>query len=290
LIPVLQMNTKDEALQTKLIGYGKNMVDASPEDGKAISYYASMLLNNKKYDLALIQFNKLIQKNPNQFDNWQQVFYIYAQQEQYDSLINFSKKAMNYFPNQAIVYYMNGVGNQQKNNLPVAIKSLNKALDYAGNKDEMNVQIYTALGDAYNTQKDFANSDSSFERCLRIDAEDATVLNNYAYFLSIRNTNLDKAAMMSKKSLDIRKGEKTFLDTYAWILYMQKKYEEAAKIMKQAIDESGDNDATMMDHYGDILCKQNDIVNAKKYWLAAKAKGSKNLQLDKKIANGEVYE
>jgi tetratricopeptide (TPR) repeat protein len=290
LIPVLQMNTKDEALQNKLIGYGKNMVEASPEDGKAITYYAAMLMNARQYDNALIQYEKLLKKNPNQFDNWQQILILYSQQEKYDSVISFSKKAMDYFPNQAIVYYMNGIGHQQKNNLPTAIKAFNKALDYAESNIDMQSQIYSALGDAYNTQKDYTNSDSSFERSLRIDADDASVLNNYAYFLSLRNTNLDRAATMSKKSLEIRKDEKTFLDTYAWILYMQKKYDEAANIMKKAIDEKGDNDATMLEHYGDILSKLNDKINAKKYWLSAKQKGSKSLQLDKKIATGDGYE
>jgi tetratricopeptide (TPR) repeat protein len=290
LIPIMQFNTKDTLLQQKIIGYGKNMVDASPEDGKAITFYANILSNYNEYDKALVQYIKLITKNPNQIDTWQQVFFIYAQQEKNDSLIAITKRALDYFPNQASVYYMNGVGHQQKNNMQNAIKAFNKALDFAEGNKNLQLQIYTALGDAFNTQKEYIKSDSAFEKCLLLDGDNATVLNNYAYYLSVRNTNLDYAATMSKKSLAIRKDEKTFLDTYAWILYMQKKYEEAAIVMKQALTDNTDNDATMLEHYGDILFKKNDKINAKKYWQLAKQKGSKSIWIDKKIENGEMYE
>jgi tetratricopeptide (TPR) repeat protein len=290
LIPVMQLNTKDENLQKKLIGYGKNMTDAAPEDGKAISFYASVLNSSKEYDKAAVQYQKLIKKNPNQFDAWQQLFFIYSQQNKYDSLISITQKAMNYFPNQAIVYYMNGIAHQQKQNLPAAIKAYNKALDYTEGNNDLTLQTYGALGDLYNTQKDFKNSDSCFEKSLRIDSNDAMTLNNYAYFLSVRNTQLPYAERMSKKSLVLKKGEKTFLDTYAWILYMQKKYDEAAIIMKQALDADGENDATMYEHYGDILYQQNNKTKAKEYWQLAKQKGSKSSYIDKKIATGELYE
>ena len=88
----------------------------------------------------------------------------------------------------------------------------------------------------------------------------------------------------------IRKGEKSFLDTYAWILYKQGKLEDAKKTMQEALDADGENDAAMLEHYGDILYKSGDKAKAKSYWQQAKTKGSKAELLDKKIANGELYE
>lgn len=290
VLPVLQMSVNDSTMQKKLLSYGKKIVEVAPEDEKAIGFYAAVLYNARQNDNALVQYNKLLNKNPGNFDTWQQVMFIYANQQNNDSLISISKRAMELFPNQALVYLMNGIGHQQKENYFAAVKSLNRALDYAeGNKD-LESQVLTTLGDLYNAQKNYAYSDSCFDRALRVDPEDATTLNNYAYFLSVRNIKLDQAEKMSRKSLAIRKGEKSFLDTYAWILYKQGKLEDAKKTMQEALDADGENDAAMLEHYGDILYKSGDKAKAKSYWQQAKTKGSKAELLDKKIANGELYE
>ena len=56
---------------------------------------------------------------------------------------------------------------------------------------------------------------------------DPTTLNNYAYYLSLRNDRLEKAAQMSLRSNELAPGQPSFQDTYAWVLYQQGKYAEA---------------------------------------------------------------
>lgn len=46
--------------------------------------------------------------------------------------------------------------------------------------------------------KNYERSDSSYEAALEIDPNNATVLNNYAYYLSERDDKLEKAERMSK--------------------------------------------------------------------------------------------
>ena len=51
--------------------------------------------------------------------------------------------------------------------------------------------------------KDYEKSDQNYERALALDDKDASTLNNYAYFLSLRKIKLDKAEELSKRSNEL---------------------------------------------------------------------------------------
>jgi tetratricopeptide (TPR) repeat protein len=256
----------------------------SDKSKMASDLYAQSLIINKKYNEAAEIFKPLLKSSPSSLENWNVLIDLYSSSKLYDSALVYSKKAMDLFPTNASVYFSNGLLNQQISNYPAAIKSLNKAIEF-GESTAMEPEAWSALGDVYNSTKQFKQSDSAFEKALSLENDNATTLNNYAYYLSVRGQNLDKAETMSKKSLDLRKGETTFLDTYAWILFKQKKYEEAEKIMKP-IATAADAGAEYLEHYGDILSMLKRTDEAKKYWKKAKENGSKSSALDNKMNTG----
>lgn len=152
-------------------------------------------------------------------------------------------------------------------------------------------QMYSTLGDIYNIQKNYTAADSSYDKALQLEPDNASYLNNYAYYLSERNTRLNDAEKMSKHSLELRKDEPTFLDTYGWILYREGKYEKAREYVQKAIDASPANaDGTLFEHMGDISYKLNDVDKAIEYWKKAKEKGIDSETIDKKIRDRKLYE
>src|SRR5205823_2812307 len=88
------------------------------------------------------------------------------------------------------------------------------------------VLFYSNLGDVYNKLKNYAESDKYFGKALEVDPNEPTVLNNYAYYLSVRNEQLEKAETMSKKSNELTPNSASYEDTYGWILFRQAKYNE----------------------------------------------------------------
>ena len=84
-----------------------------------------------------------------------------------------------------------------------------------------------AMLDAQNQLKKHEESDAAYDKSLEYNPTNVFVLNNYAYFLSLRNTNLEKAETMSKKANSLEPNSSTFQDTYGWILYQMKKYDDA---------------------------------------------------------------
>jgi tetratricopeptide (TPR) repeat protein len=116
------------------------------------------------------------------------------------------------------------------------------------------------------------------------------VLNNYAYYLSLRNERLEKSLEMSARSNELLKNNSSFLDTYAWILFQLKRYSEAQVWIEKALTEGGANSATIVEHSGDILFHLNRADEALKQWQKAAELMAPSEILKKKIQDKKYYE
>ena len=102
------------------------------------------------------------------------------------------------------------------------------------------------------------NHPSYFDKTLEINPENYIILNNYAYYLSIQNFDLEKAEKMAKKVYDKNSNNPTYVDTYAWVLYMQKNYKGAYDVMQSIISQKDSWDKTLKEHYELILKELNN--------------------------------
>jgi len=300
----------DEDLQLKLLdAYLRNMPNDSfataeglpivislleqhPNDADLLAFYGDLLDVAGKREQALDAYKKSLGINGSRFNVWLKLLQNYSDKKDADSLIKYSESALKMFPNQALASFYNGIGHFNKKEYPPAIKAINRAIDLQPESNpDFTAVMYSTLGDIYNVTKQYELSDNAFDKSLKFNAEDATVLNNYAYYLSERGKRLDDAEKMSLKSLEIRPGEATFLDTYGWILYKKGDYSGAKDYIEQAIRKAnGASDATLFDHLGNIYSKLNNTDKAIDNWKIAKDKGCDNPLLDKKITEGKLYE
>ena len=152
------------------------------------------------------------------------------------------------------------------------------------------LEFYSSLGDVYNSIGEYNLSDAYFNKALAIDSSNAIVLNNYAYYLSLRNQNLDLALKMSSKSNDLTKNNGTYQDTYAWILYQMGQYEKAKEWMLKALSNGGESSAVVVEHYGDVLYMLGKKEQALNEWIRAKKIGEGTKFLEKKINDKKLYE
>ena len=127
-----------------------------------------------------------------------------------------------------------------------------------------------------------------YEKALENQPENAHVLNNYSYFLSLRKKDMDKALMMSKKLTERHPDNPTYLDTHGWALYMSGNYKEARKFLGKAARL--DDDGTITEHYGDVLYQLGNVDLAIEQWKKARSYGGASPNLDKKIADRKLYE
>jgi tetratricopeptide (TPR) repeat protein len=292
LAPYLQNMQNDAVRKKTSLDLITQIAAQHPNDAAVLAVYGDVLSFNDQRNKAIVQYKKSVAIDPSRYVVWEQLLYGYTARKDADSLIYYSDKALRLFPNQALIHYLNGIGKANAKNYTGAINAINRAVDL---QPEDNTQLlsemYSSLGDVYNSAKKFELSDKSFDRALSFYPNNASLLNNYSYYLSERGTRLADAEKMSKHSLDLRPGEATFLDTYGWILYKEAKFDKAKEYIQQAVNANpADADGTLFEHLGDVYYKLNDKDRAVQNWQIAKDKGIENPLIDKKIQEKKLYE
>ena len=118
---------------------------------------------------------------------------------------------------------------------------------------------------------------------LQLDPANIYVLNNYAYYLSLSERNLDKAEQMSEKTIKIEPESSTYLDTYAWVLYKRKNFEKALIFIEKAYKNGGQDNGEIAEHYADILYCNDKKEQAMDLWRMAINLGQNRDLIEKKM-------
>lgn len=129
------------------------------------------------------------------------------------------------------------------------------------------------IGDMYHEMGEDKSAFRYYRRALALDSDNALVLNNYAYFLSLRDKNLDEALKMAERAVSLKPNNASYADTYAWVLHRLGRNEEAKQAMRQALTLSSQMDASLLMHYGDILWALGEKFMAETYWQKAVERG-----------------
>lgn len=266
------------------------LVEVHSDEAKAFSIYGDFLYRDKKFEEARIQFRKAIALDKEKYALWNQLLAIELDLNDMAAMEKESREAIEYFPNQSAPYYFNGIANLQLKNPREAIKVLNEGKEFVYENKILLADFYQFLGDAYNQVKEHEASDAAYEKAIELNPANSYVLNNYAYYLSLRNKNLEKAEAMSKKSNELLPNSSSNEDTYGWILYQMKKYEEAKLWIGRALEHGGRTNGTLLEHYGDTLYQLGDHDGALNYWMDAKKYGGATDLIDKKITDKKLYE
>lgn len=153
-----------------------------------------------------------------------------------------------------------------------AIWMLKAALDYAEG-DISKSAILGNIGDLYHSIDDDKRAFSYYRKALALNGDNALVLNNYAYFLSLMDKDLDKALKMSERAVELQPNNASYVDTKAWVLHRLGRNEEAKAVMRQALSLSSLQDASLLLHYGDILWSLGEKFMAETYWQKAVERG-----------------
>ncbi|MBC8051514.1 MAG: tetratricopeptide repeat protein [Sphingobacteriaceae bacterium] len=280
---------KDPNIRKETVALGEIATQTHPAEPKSFSVYGDVLYQDRQLDNAKKAYKKALELNNQVYQIWEQVLNIEVSQKDYKGAITDGEEALSLFPNQADLYFYTAIAYAQTQKHEKAISYLKNAASLEVDDKVLLSQIYSSLGDSYNNLKKFKESDQSYEKALQLNPDNAYVLNNYAYYLSLRNENLEKAASMSKRSNELEAGNPSFEDTYAWVLFKQKKYKDARVWIEKAIKSNKDN-ATQLEHYGDILFNLGEKEMALEQWKSAKAKGEKSDVLEKKIYEKKYME
>ncbi len=244
----------------------------------------------KAYQAKAIEgYANYVKFDESNFTVWQNLLNLELQQNKFDSVIKHSEQALAVFPNQLWLYLVSGVAYSSTSQWDEAIYYFKEGAKRAVNNNQMLGLFYGYLGDSYHQTKEHTKSDAYYDKALSINPNNELILNNYSYYLSLRETNLEKANEMSLKLMRINSKNLAYLDTYAWVQFKLGNYSEAKRVIEKVINNSTAN-AENYDHYGDILYMLGDVEKAKIQWLKAKELDSNTINIDKKIEQGKIIQ
>lgn len=134
------------------------------------------------------------------------------------------------------------------------------------------LEAWSSIGDMRYRQGDSKKAFKAYDNALKLDPTYAPVLNNYAYYLALRGTRLQKALSMSRKTVEANPDNATYLDTYGYLLYLLGRPEEAKPVFKHAMLYGGKDSVETLWHYARVLDALGEKDLAKVYYNMVEAK------------------
>ena len=288
LFPYLQYWDIKKAQKQDAFDLAEILTTVHPSEAKAFAIKGDLYYMDGQNDKALDAYRHSLQLSQSVIQVWQQVMLLYNIKHEWDSLLNTCNQAMELFPNQAYVYLFKGGAEFQLKQYDNALRSYSKGLKMSGDDDKLKAQFWANMGDTYHSLNRADESDSAYESALKLDPDNAYVLNNYSYYLSVRKLNLERAKEMSAYSNKLDPDNSSFLDTYAWILFQLGDFPGAKEWQEKAMKANGDKSGNILEHYGDILYELGKKDDAVDYWKKAKELGTDSGTIDRKI-NEQKY-
>ena len=243
----------------------------------------SIFLNPKFiFNLSLIVENLYLNENYEKakevlinFENEEDFYYWYRikkeshivsktknQDEGLDYIISKFKKIEN--PNNKFIF---DVANYYKNSKRYneAIKYYSEIIDSLDENLLLKSDLLYRRGGSYERLKDYENADKDLLHSLKINPDNAYVLNYLAYSWLERNYKINEAIQMLEKAYEMESNDPYIIDSIGWAYYLIDDFIKAEEFLKRAVELMPD-DPIVNDHYGDILWKLDRKIQARYFW------------------------
>jgi tetratricopeptide (TPR) repeat protein len=276
-----------EEQQTELV---QILLTKHADNELVYNVYAEVLIKQNKLAEARTELLKSVEINANDYVIWERIMFIDNDLQDWEGLYQHTQKVVELFPNQPQGYFFNALACVQLERFDEAVKISDEGLDYVVDNPQLEANFLMLKGESIYKSDNKQEAFKIFDKAVEIDPNNHLTLNNYAYYLSIDGTNLDKAERMSGKVVERFPDNSTYLDTHAWVLFKKGEYTLAKFYMESAIKNGGEENAVLREHFGDILFKAGKVEEALENWKKAKELGSDSKTLDQKIKQEKYIE
>ena len=223
---------------------------------------------NKEYKKARKTLKKLDNKN-NIFYDWYRIkkeAQIIAKEVGNNESLNFINSEFKkiVLPNKKILFDM---ANFYKNfkKYDEAIIYYTQLIEIFDDNSEIKKDLLYRRGGTYERMKEYSKSDKDLQDSLKLDPDDAYVLNYLAYSWLERNFKIEEAIKMLETAYELESDDPYIIDSIGWAYYLTNDYKRAEKFLKRAVELMPD-DSIVNDHYVDILWKLNRKIQARYFW------------------------
>lgn len=252
-------------------------------------YIRYMAIQKWTPDSIMTALEDVLAKEPTNEEVYMTMLGYYGEKDDKEKVIEVCGRALENGVDKLEVYFYQAGYNYQVGRQDEALRLLEKAVGNRkfANNPKMYADCYEMIGDIYHGMDSIQRAYDAYDECLKWNPDNYGALNNYAYFLSLEEKDLEKAERMSKKTVIAEPDNGTYLDTYAWVLFKLGRYQEAADYINRTISHTGGVSDVEYEHAGDIYYMLKEKEAAIAYWelakMRAEAAGKDTTDLDRKL-------
>ncbi len=273
---IVENNLFSSKFDREIAELGEMLLEKHPDSDATRILLSDLYLNSAEYEMAADLLLDLYLSDTTNVIYAEQLIRIRYFTGNYSELLELGEQMMLLFPGSLIIHYFTGLACHMSGLPDQAIEIFEKALEIEGADKFLISHIYAYIGEIYNEKKDFAESDKYFNLSLEADSNNIITLNNYAYYLALREEYLEKAREFSYVTIQREPDNASFLDTYAWILYKLEQFSEAKIYIEKAFSNGGYNSFEIVKHYAAILIRLEKYEEAAKYLDMARELAEEN--------------
>lgn len=240
-------------------------VQAHPTDSSMLLTAGTYFFRSDNKDRAKEIFKKNTEVYPDDFNAAAMYVQSLSYSDDWATLAQAADETFARFPEEPAFLDMMMAAHYNLKDYQAVIRDCERMLVSFPDDPEVRTRAYSMMGDIRHELNDEKQAFKAYEKALRINPLYAPVLNNYAYYLSVRGKRLKKAYGMSRITVEQEPDNPTYLDTFAWILHLQKKDLEAKSFFKHAMLYGGKDSATILGHYAEVLEALHEDDLAKVY-------------------------
>jgi len=261
----------------------KNAAAAHQEDPLFLTLYGDVLYEMGNLPAALTHYKKALQLSDQLYGVWEKVLNIHILLGQYKQMVVAGDAALAIYPNQGILYYYMAFALHREKQNTAAMSHIKSALTIDGDNKELQALITALQAEILIDERKPAEADKAFEKAVQLDPHNYQIMNNYAYYLALRNENLDKAVLLIDKAAKAMPDDASIADTYALILLRGGRYAMAKTWIEKALKNNEAENSVYLEHYGDILFLGGAQELGLVQWKKARDAGNDSVLLKRKI-------
>lgn len=220
---------------------------------------------------------------------WQFLLENQKQQRKWNDLVKYANEALELYPTDAEVYYYAGLGYLKLQDYTKSLELLSTGRDLVIENPELLSQFYSSLGSVYFKTDNWTECQNSFEQALIQNPDNATGLNNYAYYLALKKVQLDKALGIIQYAVSMQPNNAIYLDTFGFVLFQKKQYQNALVQLEIAVGIM-QTDQEIWEHLGDTYFMLGNEAKALECWNKALTLNPTHSKLKEKVNQKKFIE
>lgn len=218
--------------------------------------YGDALMRQQRYPEAAVQIEKALRQDSSRYEVWEGLLICLANDSLREGdLENYAARAERLFPMKTLPCYMQAMCAARRDDYRTAIEKLEKTAKWGYQKGYLEAECTALMAESYYRTEQYNKAWKAFDRYLTLNSDDWGMMNNYAYYLSEQNLNLEKALEMSRRTIEAEPDNANSLDTYGWILHLLGRDGEALPYLRKAVKLDPKSD-TLKKHLKEVEERQ----------------------------------